>query len=58
MTVVLDRDDHLLLGLLDWVRCAEDLLELLEGTANSLDRGEVPNDGFDDVPTDEDLHVT
>lgn len=35
----------------------EDFLKLLEGSPNSLDTDEVPDDGLDDVPTNEDKHV-
>ena len=52
-----DGDDTLLLGSLDGVRCREDLVELLEGSAIGLDGKEVPKDRLDNVPADEDVDV-
>ncbi len=42
-------------GSLDWIRSVEDNLEFFQSTADSLDAKEVPDDGFDDIPSDEDL---
>jgi len=54
---LLDGDGLQLGGRLDWVRGVEDNFEFLEGTADSLDAKEVPDDTLDDVPSDEDEDV-
>lgn len=56
-TIFLDGDSAALLGSGDGVPGAEDVLEFLESTADGLDSEEVPEDGLDDVPADEDEDV-
>lgn len=56
-TIFPDSDGAALLGSGDGVPGAEDVLEFFEGAANGLDTEEVPEDGLDDVPADEDEDV-
>lgn len=51
----LDRHGLKFGGCADWVRSLEDVFQFFQCTSNSLDAKEVPDDGFDGVPADEDL---
>ena len=52
-----DGDDALLLGRGNRVRRGEDLVELLERAPVGLDGEQVPDEGLDTVPADEDVDV-
>jgi hypothetical protein len=54
----LDGDGLALSGGTDGIRSLEDGFEFFKGTADGFDAKEVPEDGLDDVPSDEDEDVS
>lgn len=55
--ILSDGDGSQALGRSHGARCREDLLQLFQCAADSLDAKQVPEKGLDEVPTDKDIDV-